>query len=299
MFKDAYAIARQFTQPVIVSMRTVGGECRAGPAAFVVLNKDGWIVTAYHILRDCMALAASERDVADRLRAIEATRADPSLSAKEKKHKLRSLLHPKAEEIQNFSVWWGQNGAQLKDVTAIQSVDLAIGRLEPFDPSVVGAYPVLKDPTKDFEPGRSLCKLGFPFHNLPVGWDTASNGFNLGTVALTLFPIEGMLTRFINDPEWVAERAKNAIPFPLQHLEVSSPGLRGQSGGPIFDAQGRVWAIQSATAHLALGFDPEVKAKDGKKYREHQFLNVGRGVHASTIVGLLNQLGIKFELSKD
>lgn len=41
----------------------------------------------------------------------------------------------------------------------------------------------------------------------------------------------------------------------------------------------RLWAIQSQTQHLSLGFDPEVpvdpKQAGGSRKREHQFLNVG------------------------
>jgi hypothetical protein len=42
-------------------------------------------------------------------------------------------------------------------------------------------------------------------------------------------------------------------------VEMSSPGLRGQSGGPRFDVNGMVWGLQSRTQHLALGFSPQVE----------------------------------------
>jgi hypothetical protein len=84
--------------------------------------------------------------------------------------------------------------------------------------------------------------------------------------------------------------------FPLKYVETSSPGLRGQSGGPIFDAHGSIWAIQSQTVHLQLGFSPQVK-QGGTQHTEHQFLNVGWGVHAETVLGLLNQLGIEHNVS--
>jgi hypothetical protein len=72
--------------------------------------------------------------------------------------------------------------------------------------------------------------------------------------------------------------------------------LRGQSGGPIFDANGTVWAIQSHTAHLPLGFTPKVQ-RQGRAFEEYQFLNVGLGVHASVIAAVLRDLGIPFRLS--
>jgi hypothetical protein len=84
-------------------------------------------------------------------------------------------------------------------------------------------------------------------------------------------------------------------PFPLRWIETSSPGLRGQSGGPIIDPQGSIWGIQSNTASYPLGFDPPVPGRPGVTH--HQFLNVGRGVHPDTIFGFLNQLGIKYDVS--
>lgn len=62
--------------------------------------------------------------------------------------------------------------------------------------------------------------------------------------------------------------------FPLALIETSSPGLKGQSGGPIFDKEGTVFGIQSRTMHFPLGFAPPVQ--DGTaRHKEHQFINVG------------------------
>ncbi len=73
----------------------------------------------------------------------------------------------------------------------------------------------------------------------------------------------------------------------LSYLETSTPGLRGQSGGPIFDVEGRLCAIQVHTVHYPLGFSPVVE-QGGRQLEEHQFLNVGVGVHADTILAFLD-----------
>jgi hypothetical protein len=83
------------------------------------------------------------------------------------------------------------------------------------------------------------------------------------------------------------------LPFPIKYIETSSPGLKGQSGGPMFDINGVVWAIQAKTIHLPLGFDAEVPGRKG--HTEHQFLNVGLGVHPETLLGALRNLGVAFE----
>jgi hypothetical protein len=101
---------------------------------------------------------------------------------------------------------------------------------------------------------------------------------------LPVFPIEGILTRVMN----FVDVGGSVPPYPMQKIETSSPGLLGQSGGPMFDQEGTVWAIQSETAHLPLGFDAVVTP---------QFLNVGRGAHVSTVLGLFDEHGIAYKKS--
>jgi len=113
-----------------------------------------------------------------------------------------------------------------------------------------------------------------------------------GTLPLPLFPIEGIYTRNV-----ITGKSKDGK-YQIKFLETSSPGLRGQSGGPIFDVKGTVWAVQSRTASFPLGFSPKIKQKGkGKEVEEHQFLNVGWGVHPELIVVFLKDNGVKFNLS--
>ena len=78
-------------------------------------------------------------------------------------------------------------------------------------------------------------------------------------------------------------------------LETSSAGLRGQSGGPIFDTDALVWAIQSKTQSLALGFAPKIKLQGGKEITEHQFMHVGWGVHVSHARELLDKHKVSYQ----
>ncbi len=83
------------------------------------------------------------------------------------------------------------------------------------------------------------------------------------------------------------------IPFPFKYIETSTPGLKGQSGGPTIDVNGVVWAIQAKTLHLPLGFDPQVPGKKGQT--EHQFLNVGLGIHPETLLSFFRNQKIQYE----
>lgn len=119
-----------------------------------------------------------------------------------------------------------------------------------------------------------------------------SKGFELppGSLPVPYFPIDGIFTRNVNVP------AGTPRTYPLKFLETSSPGLRGQSGGPTFDVKGTVFAIQSRTQHFPLGFDT-YHGVGKKRTLVPQFLNVGWGVHVATVVGFLQEIGVSHHLS--
>jgi len=291
MFAKAYSLARNFTHPLIISTRVYNEEVRCTGGAFAVLNEEGWIITAAHLFQSFLAHQQHTGELQAYEKQVKQIEQDQSLTAKQKNKKLGRL---KANPlwITNHSFWWGWGGVSVKDVRPLPEGDLVIGRLEPFDKTKVKAYPVIKDPSKGLSPGTSLCKLGYPFHELKASFDEAKNVFTLdpGVVPLPLFPIEGIYTR-----NAVAGKSKDGK-YEIKFLETSSPGLRGQSGGPIFDVNGTVWAIQSKTAHFPLGFSPKVKKK-GKEVEENQFLNVGLGVHPELIVAFLADNQVSFRLS--
>lgn len=163
-------------------------------------------------------------------------------------------------------------------------IDLGVGKLDPFDSTWVKTYPVFKDQTKNFEPGKSLCKLGFPFHQFQPTWEAATEKFMLppGALPMPRFPIEGIFTRISE----VRVEGDEKPAYPIRYLETSSPGLLGQSGGPTFDDQATIWAIQAKTSHLPLGF-----------VGQNQYFNVGLGVHPDTMFPIFKEAGIAYQLS--
>ncbi len=117
-----------------------------------------------------------------------------------------------------------------------------------------------------------------------------------GAVPLPLFPIEGMFTRVVIAP--MPEMENGGGGSSGKFIETSSPGLVGQSGGPIVDSEGAVWALQSHTRHYPLGFSPPIPGQ-GKNpaAKEHQFMNVGLGVHAEIILNLLKQRDVEHQVA--
>jgi S1-C subfamily serine protease len=81
-------------------------------------------------------------------------------------------------------------------------------------------------------------------------------------------------------------------------IELSTPGLRGQSGGPLFDKEGTVCGMQSSTNHLHLGFDMknfEYNLNGVKiKVTNQPFLHVGHCIHVDIIKKFLLENKIRF-----
>lgn len=315
MFKDALEIASGFTLPVVLSRQQVDGRCTSSIGTAVVINEDGWIVTAGHIIRQWKLLNDQVGEFKAAAAEREAINAETGLERHELKRRLNRLPRFRADHTQRCSGWWGRDGTELADFAFLDLqdkrfgdvVDLGIGRLQPFDPGWIKTYPTFKDPSKNYEPGTSLCKLGFPFHSITPTWDDEKQAFVLppGALPLPRFPIEGIFTRTLNvavkHPNGAAIRAKgpDGTEWPedaFKYVETSSPGLKGQSGGPIVDTKGTIWAIQAKTQHLHLGFSPEVPGRRGQV--EHQFLNVGLGVHVETIFRLFADMNISYKMSE-
>jgi hypothetical protein len=155
----------------------------------------------------------------------------------------------------------------------------------------VAAYPVFRNPATPLRIGTSLCRLGYPFNQIKADFDEATNGFNFapGTYPVPRFPNDGIHTRVV----MAAIRNGGRT---VKHIETSTPGLRGQSGGPVFDRDGHVWGIQTRTQHMPLGFSPKIK-EGSREVTEHQFMHVGWAVHVEEILAFLKQHNVAVALS--
>ncbi|MBI5562718.1 MAG: trypsin-like peptidase domain-containing protein [Deltaproteobacteria bacterium] len=268
MFSSAVSKASRFIRPVVVSQRHYDGSVDTGGGALVIVNRDGWFLSAAHLFE---VVPAFERHKAE----IAASRNNGNTTD--------------PRWITNYSIWTGIDNQQVKEVRVIPDNDLLLGRLYPFDPSGI-EYPVFKDPASGLGIGTSLCKLGYPFQELASSFDAASNQFKLNLINLVLFPMDGIFTRDVA----ITVAGNNNRPATTRFIETSTPGLRGQSGGPIFGVDGLVWGIQSRTHNLYLGYNPRVR-REGKEVEENQFLNVGLGAHPEVLVRFMKENGVAFE----
>jgi len=273
MFADAVEKAMKFTRPVIMSYRTLDGNVLSGCATFMMLNREGWMVTAGHVFD---SVTRYNKD-AEKIRRANAANADDTEHVK---------MDPKW--VTNQSFWWGWDGVRVRNTYINREIDIAVGKLEPFSPDWISEYPVIKDPDT-IRPGTSMCRIGFPFINSTTDFNEKTQTFHIreGVLPMPFFPNDCIHTRNIS-------MGKCPDGYDISYIETSAPGMKGQSGGPIFDRSCRIAGIQVKTAHLPLGFHPTVKKSSGEVVVENQFINVGLGVHMRTLTAMLDSLGVKY-----
>jgi hypothetical protein len=293
MFVRAIDIADSFTRPIHIVTRNYGSTSPyAGAATLFFVNAEGWALTCRHVTQHIAATEHVNTQYAAFVRAM----ADGKGKVKEKV--LRKQLeaqhgYTSASPVQILNMFvncvdtlttvdWKQHG----------EVDLALLKFNGFSKLAVTSFPVFAKDGPALKQGKTLCRLGFPFPEFTnFSYDSATDQLswtNTGRQGTPRFPIEGMVTRHL-----LGSDGKTVGGF-----EMSTPGLRGQSGGPAFDVDGRVWGMQSATNHLDLDFDvhQDVIRNGGKKrVSDHAFLHVGHCVHVDVIKDFMRTHGVHFQ----
>lgn len=279
MFADACSKAKHYARPVVDSIRTYDGSVVSTVGTFIVINSDGWIVTSGHLFDNFVRFQTDQNKLKE-FRELKERSTD-------------DVLQPPSDTILNHSFWWGWDGVILKDAFIHRQLDICIGRLDGFNPSWVETYPILGDPDRT-RCGMSLCRLGFPFLNFETGFDNERNAFRIPRIDSenVIFPNECMCTRHIRKG-----RSKDGK-VDMDYVETSTPGLRGQSGGPIVDIHGNLRAVQVSTASFPLDFHP-VANYNGQHTVESQFLNIGLGVDVGIIRRLLDERGVRYSAEGD
>ena len=272
--------------PIEIATHLKSGKTGYGVGAGILVNDDGWILTAGHILKTITDL----NDAADKARSYEKRvkdiHDDGTLSDAEKNAKLDSLGEISADSsIRRSAIMIAYRDTRKIEGTMFEPADVGVFRAKDFP--VPEEY---RQPRFRKEPiylGEMFCRAGYPFYEKMVEWDEEHQTFVSRAETVPLFVNEGLVSRFLKH-EVTLGGDKKAI---VNLMETSSPGLRGQSGGPLFDTMGRILGMQIQTTCYPLDFKGE---KDG--HTEHQFLNVGRALHVETILRFLDSLKISYRI---
>jgi hypothetical protein len=291
MFETSIEKILQYTRPLHTLSRTYGGLLLPGTSTFFFVNETGVALTCRHVLNLIPAADNSNKNwlqfKAERERIPKDGHYRKNLKGLELKYKYNkeTTVQLKNNFLNCFD--------KIQEITghAHPTLDLAILEFKGFNKIYYQSFATFIKDSKKIKQGSYLCRIGFPFPeytNYRHNPDTDDIEWtNTGNPNSPAFPIDGIVTRFVGDPN-----------LGITGIELSTPGLRGQSGGPLFDKEGFVYGMQYATNHLHLGFDMRDKEiiHDGKKSKvsNYPFLHVGLCVHVDKIKEFLNQHKIKY-----
>ena len=271
--------------PIEIATQLKSGKTGYGVAAGILVNDDGWILTAGHILRIITDLNAAATKAASYEKRVKDIQDDDTLSDTEKDAKLHSLGEFDADSIRRSAIMIAYRHTRKITGTMFEPADIGVIRAIDFPTPEDYRQPCFR--TDPIYLGEMFCRAGYPFYEKMVEWDEEHQTFVSKAETVPLFVNEGLVSRFLKH-EVTLEGDKKAI---VNLMETSSPGLRGQSGGPLFDTKGRIFGMQIQTTCYPLDFKGE---KDG--HTEHQFLNVGRALHVETILRFLDSLKISYRI---
>ncbi|WP_338875635.1 trypsin-like peptidase domain-containing protein [Spirosoma sp. SC4-14] len=291
MFVDAIERIDLFTRPLHSIVRLYGhNEIVPGSATLFFVNELGCAITCKHVAE----LVARADSIYHHYRNFQGARRDvlrerdaaQQISQLEIKFKLQSET---IIRVRNSFIGCVD---QYKELTIDMhpTQDLALLQFKGYHRLLYNSHAVFVGDSSRVKPGRSLCRLGYPFPEFTnfrynstvddIEWT------NEGRVTSPRFPIDGIITRLLSENGGITG------------IEMSTPGLRGQSGGPLFDPNGLIFGMQSATRHLHLGFDIEDREVlvNGRKSKvsNYPFLNVGQCVHVDVIKAFLQERGVKY-----
>ncbi|MEJ7623156.1 MAG: serine protease [Pyrinomonadaceae bacterium] len=291
MFVDAIERAGGFTRAIHTIARLWGAKnIVPGSGTFFFVNCDGWALTCAHVAKQFLDAA----QIAEQFNAFKAER-DLIPEGKNRNHAVHLLEKKhgygpgKPLELHSRLIGCVEGPLNI-DIKFHPGLDVALLKFNGFTRLLCDTFPTFARDDDDLKQGKSLCRLGFPFpefNNYGYDESTDSIGWTATGQELTpRFPIDGMVTRH------VADEAGKIIAF-----ELSTPGIRGQSGGPAFDIEGKVWGMQSITKHLDLDFDVDVEVMRGagvKRIQESAFLHVGGCIHVKVLKEFMREHNVSF-----
>lgn len=291
MFVNAIKDISQFTRPIQTIVRYYGSnEIVPGLSTLFFVNDQGVAVTCKHVAQLIINAEKSNKKYNTFKKDISQLKNDLMYQ----KHLIDTELKYgyKRESIIQIKNSFMGCVDRFKNITIHlhKTADLAILKFEGFNKILYTSHAKFLKDTSKIEQGKSLCRLGFPFpefnnFNYDKEFDEI-NFDNTKQAVVPVFPIDGIITRNI-----VENNSKTGI-------EMSTPGLRGQSGGPLFDQNGVVYGMQQSTKHLHLGFDLEEKTilANGrkKKVNDYAFLHLGQCIRVDVIKNFLSKHQVSF-----
>lgn len=279
MFANAIENVGKYTRPLVYIYRNYSETVvKPGSATMFFVNGEGCAVTC----RRAAETILSSHAVNGKYLQFKNEKANLP-NDKDKKHRIKELEakygYKKGITV-NIRCNFKGYVYPVKEITCHihKYYDLAIVIFKGFEKRMYDGFAVFADNANTVRPGDNLCRIGFP---LPEHINAIYNGLSddiewseIDGLNTPRFPLNGMVTRHVaNDGK-------------LHGFELSTPGFKGQNGGPLFDTNGIVYGMQQDVRKLDTGycFDKDTSLP----------LYVTHCISAEVIKGFLNENCIKY-----
>ncbi|MBE6021386.1 MAG: trypsin-like peptidase domain-containing protein [Firmicutes bacterium] len=274
MFEDAIEKVSQYTRSVHSVLRAYGeNKILTSTATLFFVNDEGYAITTrsfadlliasgqmektFNEFKQEKAALPKDRKYENRLRELEA----------KYKYTEKSIVQARNMFIDCIDKMSGYTCHKHTQY------DLAIIKFNDYSQLKYKNHAVFSKFPGSARQGKFLCRLGFPFPEFTnyrynelqdtIEWTQE------GKPGSPRFPLEGMLTRYLGDAN-----GKFGI-------EMSTPGLRGMNGAPLFDEKGHVYGMQFGTRVMNHETEPEK-------------LHLGLCISADIIKTFLNYHNVKY-----
>jgi hypothetical protein len=105
MFAEACRKAMCYTKPLITNFVELGGRANAGNGSLLIINDEGWFVSAAHLFSPLVKQQADAPSVEKFLAETRRIEDDPALDSKQKKRHQSKLVRDTGW-VAGTSFWW-------------------------------------------------------------------------------------------------------------------------------------------------------------------------------------------------
>lgn len=216
MFQQAIVKASTYTFPIGFGFLLDDNEVVRYSGTYIVLNKSGWCLTAYHVFHDSLEHAVGNLQ---------------KISGKK--------ITSKRAALNNIEFATNQSETKISP-----QLDLILFKIEnignyDFDPPI---FKTFTDPKTAL--GMSVCNYGFPLPEFKTQY-TAEEFKNDMGVQYHPYVNSGIISRVEIEPELYNRYA----------FTMSFPFIKGQSGGPVLNSQGNIVALTQRNKYYDLQLD--------------------------------------------
>lgn len=281
MFINSIKTNKEYTRPLYGGIKLLGSDnIISSISTYIVVNDEGWILTCKHVAEQII----NSENLKDLFTEYKTIQNEKELQRFKQKYGITN-----DDIISQINIFVNTfEGGHISKIILSKDLDIALIKWEDFENISVTEYPKFSNSTPEI--GQSVCKLGFAFiEDDYFYYDSTSKEikkYKEKDLNVPFFPLDGIVTRHIN----VSDKENGMF-------ETSTPGIRGQSGGPIFDESGTILGMQSATRHLDLMFDINGTCKRGlniEEVHEKQFINLGIAISSKELTAFMDANNVKY-----